>query len=241
MQTVFIPELFARSQLSHSDLDDMREYTAAQKWTLTGGGTFAVAGVGGLGTLTPGAGDNGQGYVQETNLPVLLAAGKPTYFKAFMKYAEAATNVANIFIGFDSAMATNHLVDNGGGMIVTGQHSVFYKIDGGTTWQVESRNGSGATTANVQTNDTGITAGGTAYHLFEINTVDQGVGTNYEVTYKIDGVTCLNPTTGRPIVHVLAYTSSVAMGRSFGVKNGSASLETMIVDFIGYAQTRTAS
>ncbi len=93
----------------------------------------------------------------------------------------------------------------------------------------------------MQTNDTGITAGGTTYHLFEINTVDQGVGTNYEVTYKIDGVTCLNPTTGRPIVHVLPYTASVAMGRAFGVKNGSASLETMIVDFIGYAQTRTAS
>ncbi len=238
MQTVFYPEAFGRADLSHNDFDDLREYTAAQKWTLTGGGTFAVAGVGGLGTLTPGAGDNGQGYVQDTNLPVLPAAGKCITFRARLKYVEAATNVANIFIGLTSAMATNYLVDNGGGMIVTGAHFVFYKIDGGSTWQVETRNGSGATTANVQTNDTGITAGGSLYHDFEINIVDQGVGTNFEATYKFDGSPCINPTTARPIVHAMAYSGAVAMGRAYGVKNGSASLETVIADYLGYAQTR---
>lgn len=241
MATVLQPEFWSKLKYTHYDLEDWQQYTAAGKWTaiLTDSGTAAVAGAGGKMTLSPSDGsvaDNDESYIQTTTLPMLVASGKPIDYTARLQFTEAATNAANIFNGIGSAIAANQMVDDGGGMITTGNYFVFYKVDGATTWSVRSRN-----STTTYTNDTGVTAGGSTPQKFEIFIVDEtpnGSSTNVIVTFKIDDQVCFDTTTKRSIAHIIPISGSVAMARMFGSKNGSANQQTVVNDYNAYAQTR---
>lgn len=176
-------------------------------------------------------GDNDETYLKGTNEVFLFANNRAIDFQALVQFAEANTDDANVIIGFMNAVAANALQDNGAGPPASYSGACFFKVDGGTVWQVESSLG-GTQTTTV----TNITAGGSAYHLFEIQfrAINSTLG---EVSFLYDGqVVC--DAQNRPIKHQITYTSATEMQEIIGVKNGGANLETVNVDAMACWQTR---
>ena len=194
--------------------------------------------VGGRVTLTTGATDNNEADVRTTTEIFLVADNTPLRFECRAQYTEANTDDANVMHGFMSALAANSLVDDGAGVRTTGNYFVFFKIDGGTTWQVRSRNGT-----ETETNDTGITAGGANYQKFKIEIDNQGSGTSVEVKFYIDAggglgwQRCRDATTLVPITHTILVASSTEMNAGHYVKAGGANSEVLLVDYTDAAQT----
>ncbi len=203
--------------------------------TLTDSGTASVGDVtGGILAVVPSDGsvaDNDEGYVASANAVFLLAAGKPIYGESLIKYAEANTNAANIAFGFASGVAANLLVDDGGGMRTSGSVIAIYKVDGETVWRCVSRS---STTVTVTQSTT--TAGGSSYQTLSIEVVDRDP-VYCTVVFKVDGQ-YLRDVNNQVIRHSLPFASASQMQLFVGVKNGSTSLETLNVDYIGAAQTR---
>lgn len=217
---------------------DFEHFVTGDKFTslVADGGTSASVGdaANGILALVTGATDNNEAAVRTTAELFLVANDKPHRFLGIVQYAEAATDDANVLIGFMSALAANSLVDDGAGVRTTGNYFVFFKVDGGTTWQVRSRNGS-----ETETNDTGITAGGATAQRFRIDLDNEGNGgTNVRATFWIDDVQCRDATTLRPIVHTIAISGSTEMHAGVYVKAGSANSETVNVDFLHAGKRR---
>lgn len=223
-----------------SFFDDFLWFISPHNWTsvLTDSGTAAVSttGVGGVITLTPSDGsvaDNDEAYVGLTNAVFKPAANKPMYAEAYVQFAEANTNAANIAFGFASAVAANLIVDDGGGMRASGTVIAIYKVDGETVWRCVSRNGTAVTISQSTT-----TAGGTAYQKLSIELIDE-ISTSQTVVFRVDGALLRDATTGAPIRHQLDISSAPTAASLFaGVKNGSTTLETLLVDWTGAAQSR---
>lgn len=213
------------------------EYVTADEFSTVAsdGGACAVAdGANGILAITASDGtvaDNDETYLKGTNEVFLFAANRSIYFQALVQYAEANTDDANVIIGFKDAVAANTLLDNGAGPPASYSGACFFKVDGGTVWQVESSLGGTQTTTT-----TNITAGGSAYHLFEIE-FHAINATQGEISFKYDGqVVC--DSNNRPIKHQITFTSATEMQECIGVKNGGANLETVSVDAMACWQTR---
>jgi hypothetical protein len=220
--------------------DDFHYYIDADQWTATAtdSGTVTVADAAtGKVSLAASDGsvvDNDETYLESTKETFLIADNKPIHFKARVQFTEANTDDANIFVGLASAVAANLLVDDGAGPRASGNIVGFYKVDGGTKWQVYSRNGS-----DVNTHDSGVTAGGASYQELEFTVENQGDGSsNVKIAFWIDGVPVFNSDTNRQRLHLLPITSSTEMQVGLGVKNGGANLETLVTDFVYAAQLR---
>lgn len=218
--------------------DHFTHYVTADDFTTvaTDAGTVSVSdGVGGRVALVASDGtvaDNDETYIRSTTELFLVAQNKPIRARCRMQYTEANTDDANVMFGLMSAIAANAIVDDGAGLRTTGNYFCFFKVDGGTTWQVRSRNGTG-----TLTNNTGITAGGASFQTFDIEIDNQGDGgTNVLVHYKINGQPCYDATTGLQIEHAIAISGSTEMHLGAGVKNGAANLETLVIDYIGACQ-----
>lgn len=195
------------------------------------GSSVAVSdAVGGRLVLTTGATDNNEAAVKTTIEIFLVADNKPLRFEARVQFAEAATDKAQPLVGFMSALAADSIVD-GGGVRTTGNYFVFFKSEGSTTWSVRSRNGT-----ETETNDTGITAGGTAYQRLRIEVDNEGSGTNVRVTFWIDDVQCKDASTLLPIAHTIAIASSTEMNAGVYLKAGDGTGEVLTVDYIYAAQ-----
>lgn len=218
--------------------DHFTEFSTGGRWTsvLTDSGTASVGNtVGGRLSLVCSDGsvaDNDEAYIRTTNDVFLVAGNKPLRAYSRMQFTEANTSAMNAFVGFMSSIAANALVDDGGGMRTTGNYFVFFKVDGGTTWQVRSRNGT-----TTYTNDTGITAGGSSFQTFAIDIDTEGDGsTNVRATFYINGQICRDATTNLNICHVIPISGSVQMQLGAGAKNGSGSLETLVIDYLNGTQ-----
>ncbi len=136
------------------DLDTMIVYddftldSSSTFWTdqLTDSGTITVGDVrNGIASLTPSDGsvaDNDEAYRYTPNALFLHVANKPMYGRAYIQYAEGDVSHANVMFGFMSSPGQNMIVDDGGGPKASGSCSVIYKVDGGTVWRAQSRNGS---------------------------------------------------------------------------------------------------
>lgn len=204
--------------------------------TITDTGTVLMGdAAGGVATLTPSDGtvaDNDEAYLASANEVFLVAAGKPIYAAASLKFAEANTDDANIAFGLQNAVGANSIVDDGAGLKVSGSCIGIFKVDGGTVWKcVSSING----TSTVSTST--ATAGGTAFQKLEIEVIDF-TGTQMKVVFKLDGIPLKDSTTGLDIVHTIAVASATEMQLFAGVKNGGANLETLNVDWMGAWQLR---
>lgn len=172
--------------------------------------------------------DNDEIYVASTNEIFLVASGKPAYAEGRFQYTEANTDDANVIFGFMSAAAAaaNLMVDDGAGPRTTGNYALIYKIDGGTVWRCRSRNGTD-TTDTVSTS----TAGGAAFQILGVEIVDLDA-LNVDVVYTLDG-SRLKDSNGYDIVHTMLIASSTEMNVVFGIKNGGATLETLVADYCG--------
>lgn len=225
----------------HGIFDDFTNDIDAAEWvtTLTDSGTGSVGdAAGGILALVASDGtvaDNDEAYVESPNETFLFANNKPLVFEARVQYAEANTDDANIIVGVKDAVAANTLLDDGGGPAASYSGAVFFKVDGGTTWQCEtSIAGTQTTTDLTAANANNLskvvqTAGGTAYQVLRIEFKPYS-STNAKVDFFIDGVHVAS--------HDFIYTSATEMQICAGVKNGSANNETLNIDYIGAWQLR---
>lgn len=214
-------------------LDDQSDIRMVD--TVTDSGSVAIGDArGGIVTLTPSdgtVGDNDEAYLASPNEIFLLANGKPLNVQANIQFSEANTDDANIAVGVASAPAANLLVDNGGGLRVTGSILGIQKVDGGTVWQAFSgNNGTVTTTTSTKT------AGGSAYQTLEIETAPKDSLGCY-VLFKVDG-DYLKDTNGNIIRHSVLFASQTEMAVFLAVKNGGTNLETLLCDYIAAWQKR---
>lgn len=233
----YMPETLANAKHSFNMFDDFTWFVTAHQWasTVADGGSIAVATdvAGGVIRLTNDtAADNDEIYVASANANYLLAANKNLYGEARIQFTESNTDDANVAFGFASSVGANLIVDDGGGMRASGTVLAIFKVDGGTVWKCESRNGS-----TVYTNTSNTTAGGSAFQTLGIEVVEL-LGTTATIVFKCDGVILRDSTTGQPIRHQLPFSGATAMQVFVGQKNGSANNELTSVDYIGTVQAK---
>lgn len=191
---------------------------------VTDTGTIASGNsTGGQVILTPSDGtvaDNDEAYLGGANDVFALATGNDLWFEARVKFTEANTDDANIIVGFCDVYAANTLQDNGAGPVGTYDGLVFFKVDGGTTWSVESSSG-----AATQTTLNGVAS--------RVSGSWQRLGIYVEgttsATFYVDGV---------PVGTLSTTLPDNNFSVLFGVKNGDTNLETLYVDDFKVVQLR---
>lgn len=223
------------------DWDD--SFVTADRWTpLTSDSSSAstlvlaltgTGAAGGILSITQDATDNDEIYFGKTCKTNLIAAGKPIVMETRLQYSEGATDDNNVIFGLCSTHAANTLIDDGGGPVASATMAVIYKVDGGTVWRCRSQIGAAVGQTDTITSHT---AGGSAYQVLgiEINPISS---TNADVIYYIDGQQMLD-SNGRVFKHNLVYTNAVAAGPIVGCKNGSATAEVLLNDYICCYQKR---
>lgn len=193
----------------------------------------------GILSITQDATDNDEIYFQTTVMPFLIAAGKPMFCEIRLLAAELATDDANVCFGFQSgAAAANDLLDDGAGPKASATQAIIYKLDGSTVWSCRSQIGSavGRTTTVSQHQSAPLSAGLYSTLRVEVNPISSTIA---EVIFSIDdgvnGMRQMLDANGYPIKHQLVYTNAVACGVFFGHKNGSATADVLLVDYVcGY-------
>lgn len=227
LDTFHVFEDFARDQADTDFID-----------TITDTGTVLVGDeANGVVTLTPSDGtvaDNDEAYVATPNELFVFAAGRPIYGRARVRFTEVAAGVANVAFGFQNAVGANSIVDDGGGLKVSGSCLGIYKIDGEQVWRaVSSCNGTSTVTKSLT-----AAAAATWYDL-EIEAVDFD-GVTMTVVFKVDGA-YLKDANGYVIRHSVAIASATEMQLFAGIKLGAGTNnDTLKVDYWYAAQKRAA-
>lgn len=192
------------------------------------GATAAVGdAAGGVLTLTSGAVDNNEAAVFTTNELFLFAADKPMVCEARVQYAEAATNAANVCVGFANAFGADLLVDNGAGPKASFSGALIYKVDsatGGTVWKFRTSVG----TANTDTAST-TTAGGAAYQTLRVEVREAGA--LMEAVPFVDDKQLLDANF-RPVKHTFAIGAATEMNAGVYVKAGTGASQVVLVDYL---------
>jgi hypothetical protein len=232
-----LPDELHLARLSYGFLDDFTHLVTGDLWTDTSGDSGASAavadGVKGVVALVTGATDNNEAYLHQTAETFKFADDKPLIFEALVQFAEANTDDANVMVGLKDAWAADSILDDGAGPAASYSGAVFFKVDGGTRWNVEYSNGATQETAELTAANSldGIakTAGGAAYQRLRIEF--QPHGTVGDVKFFIDDqhvYTFAN----------VSYSSATDMEAGFGVKAGGANSETLNVDYAYARQKR---
>lgn len=206
--------------------------------SVTEGSATIAAGDAAFGIVTMSGVDstnNLEIYLKQTRELFLFAANKPFSIECRIQYTEANTSAMNLAFGVANAVAADLLIDDGGGMRASGSLAAIYKVDGGTVWKTCSQISS---TQNISTSTK--TAGGSTYQVLRIDVMPVS-STIAEVTYFVDDVQLLL-STGRPgqnlIKDQLTYTGATEMQLFVGMKQGSTSPETVLIDYIAWGHLR---
>lgn len=214
--------------------NDFFSYTSTEDFTsiLTDSGTAADSdAAGGVLVINPSDGsvaDNDEAYVKSTQEVFKFAADKPLSFSARVKWLEGDTDKLNVIVGLMSAAAANALGDNGGGPPSDYSGAVFYKIDGGTTWQAEVSNST--TQTAVTLSNIPAAPGADNWQTLSIVFVPTSA-TAGTILFYIDKVLVGSTT--------YTHTSATEMNTIVGAKNGIITvLETLYVDYIRCSQVR---
>lgn len=216
-------------------LDQFTHYASGDLWTNLAADVGVTAPnvgdeVGGVVTMATGATDNNEVGFATTNALFQVAVGKPLWCEGLVRFVEANVDDANVAFGFTDVFGANLLLDNGGGPKVTGNHFLLYKVDGGTVWRCQSRNGS-QVTDSIST----ATAGGTTYQTLRVEIVELST-TQVDVTYSVDGVR-LKDDQGRDIVHRVNIAGSLLLDFVPAyIKAGGAISETLKVNYAAPGQ-----
>lgn len=232
------PDRSLLMQLSHGFDDDFLELVTGDLFTDlspdTGASCASSDAAGGVAVLTTGGTDNNEAYLHTTKELFKFAADKPLFYETRLQYAEANTDDANVIAGVLDAAGANTLVDDGAGPKASYSGAVFFKIDGGTNWNVEvSIAGTQQTaelTAANSLNKTANAAGGASYQILRIEFRPQS-STSSEVLFFIDGVLVYK-------FSAFTFTNATEMNALVGVKAGGANSEVVNVDYISAWQKR---
>lgn len=199
-------------------------------------GSSVAAGdaAGGVLVITTGATDNNEAAWKTTKELFKVADGKPLVAEARLQYAEAATNAANVLFGFMDAIGADAVLDNGAGPKASYSGAVFFKVDGGTRWNVEvSIAGTQSTvelTAANSLDKVAKTAGGASYVVLRIEIVPKS-STQADVLFFIDDVLVYKFTDW-------TYTNATEMQAGVVAKAGGATSEVVNVDYVDGWQLR---
>jgi hypothetical protein len=204
--------------------------------TITDSGTVLMGDdVNGVATLTPSDGtvaDNDEAYLASANELFKFGTNRQIYGRAKLRFTEVTATIANVAFGFQNAVGANSIVDDGGGLKVSGSTLGIYKIDGSAVWKcVSSCNG----TSTVSTSTKAATAA-TDYVLeIEVNDWD---GVSMQVSFKVDGE-YLKDSLGQLIRHTVAIASATEMQVFVGIKLGAiTNNDTLLADYVYASQTR---
>ena len=193
--------------------------------TDTGTATIITTDVGGVLQLTPSDGsvaDNDEAYVGSEDLGMILIDDKKTYVEARLRVIEGATDDQNVIFGLSSTYAANTLQDAGAGPPANYSGAVFFKLDGGTVWNIEtSLTSAQSTEALTNTVDTG--------EWVRLGIYWDGV----QIQFYIDGLPVGDPITAT------ANIPTAALGFVVGHKNGAiTTVEYLDVDYIRWIRER---
>lgn len=205
------------------------------KWTTVDDGATgtntANSVVGGEVSIVTAGADNDYHFMKETGAGHFkLVSGKPIWFAARVTLTQAATNAANFVFGVSSVVDSTLLGDNGGGPPSSYSGALFFMVDGSLYLQFETSNATTQTTNSTLL----LTTSGRVYQVgFH---ADTGDGTTAIVTPWVYDETAATRTVGTP--HKVALASLAAGSVVYGVKAGSASAETLKIDYIRCSQKR---
>lgn len=217
--------------------EDFLEFVSGDLFFDTSGDSGAAVAstdaVGGVVTLTTGGTDNNECYLHTTKELFKFAAGKPLFFEARIQYAEANTDDANVIVGFLDAAGANAIVDDGAGPKGSYSGALFFKVDGGTRWNVETSVGGTQNTLELTAANSldrnAHAAGGSSFQVLRIEVNPLG-SAQAEASFFIDGV------------HVakllFSLTGATEMHAIVGVKAGGANSEVVSVDYLSAWQLR---
>jgi hypothetical protein len=210
-------------------------------------GTATISdGVNGVLALSPGAADNDEIYLCTSTELFKFLDQKPFYMEARLYWAEAATDDANVAVGFKDAVAADSILDDGGGPAASYSGAMFFKTDGSTTWQVETSVGATQTTKTLDADGAidktvhraGNASGGAVYEILRIE-VHPYTSTQVRIEFYIGRQTA---TSDWNLQHVRTIYQTLAgateMQAFIGLKNGSANAETINIDYLACGQLR---
>jgi hypothetical protein len=234
--------------------DDFTTYSSGGVWSTfdTSAGSGTVAAAGNAGQLTLSVVDttaNHEIYVYTTASLFNFTANKPIYGELLYKYTEANTNKASLLFGFMSSSvisAANPLVA-AGTPAASFSGAVIFKQTGTLYYQTCSSIGTVQTTTTVDnTSADAPIPGGGVWQRLAVSIVPVS-STIAEVTYFISEVAAAtadslgitdsmlqtrdNTTRHNLYKDLCTYSGAAGMSLCFGIKNGSTSAESMIVDY----------
>ena len=206
-------------------------------------GTVTISdGVKGICALSPGAADNDEIYLCTATETFKFADQKPAVTEWLIQWTEANTDDANVICGFKDAVAADSVLDDGGGPAASYSGAVFYKVDGGTTWNVETSVGSTqltkALTADVSLDKTLHSSSSSSYQILRVE-IHPFSSTQVRVEFYIGKLVSAGDWN---MIHVatnyVTFSGCTEMQAFCGIKNGAANAETLNVDYLGCGQLR---
>lgn len=204
-------------------------------WTVTAsdlGGAAVGDAAGGILVVSCSDGtpaDNDETYVATKEI-FKIGAGKAMHGRVALQFTEAATNAANVLVGFMDAMIANSLQDNGLGPKASFSGAAFYKVDGGRNWWVVYSDGATQEkvelTAAASLSRSAQQSGGAAYQTLEVVITPKNT-TQCDVEFLIDG---------RCVYKMLdkTFANATEMSFGFGAKAGTAAAQTINVDLAAF-------
>lgn len=199
--------------------------------TATSGTVAVVDERGGGISLATQAADNAEGTLVSDADLIEIAEDKPLCFSARVQYSEAATDDANVFVGFTDHAVADLLADDGAGLPADYQGIGFFKVDGSTLWSIEASNDTDQVTKELDadTSRDGLakTAGGSSYQKLEINVLVK-TATAADVMFLIDGTLVYKITDWD-------WSGMGSMALQAVVKAGGGSAETLKVTYMNLA------
>jgi len=220
--------------------------------TLTADGTITGMGVvgGEVNIVSNVTGtDNAAAILSTDEKTFIVAANKPIWFGARVKWTEASTDDLNVFIGLSSLLNEDTTMgDNGAGPTIATSQSTFgfYKVDGVVSPVTAANNLVVISEVVTTATETELTAansldgivhqgGGGTYQIYEI-WIEPRTSTLMNVHFFLTGSDGIRK---KVYMHQdVAYASSVAMYPMIAVKQGSTTAETVTADYIYCYQTR---
>lgn len=220
-------------------IDDFFYYTDGDMWLLDangGGGATEQDAQGGTVALDCSdttAADNDETYLlsfKEIYKPAIGAVNGEVLaiFKARVKFTEANTDDAAVFVGLlggDSTDVADTIADGGAAPTDANQYIGFFKADGGAVWQGVVRDTAQDSDSNVGAR----TSGSFAELKMVIYDADITDG-ELEVEFFVDGVS------GGTLTY--AVSGATEMRILFGIKNGGANEEVLHIDKVYFAFKR---
>lgn len=235
---VRMPDYVGAHRLAHGYFDDLDEFVTGDKFTSlaadSGSSVAMTDAANGVVALTTGGTDNNEALLKGTSERFLMAANKPIVFEAYEKFTEANTDDANVFVGMSDAAGANLMVDNGAGPKTSFSGFGFFKVDGGTRWNVITSLGSTQTktelTAANSLDKLAKTAGGGVWQALKIvfRPIDT---TRAEIDFYIDGVLVYQEAN-------FTFTSATEIQEAAYIKAGGSNSEVLSVDWLSVWQTR---